>query len=505
MRPSGHTFDLIVLAADGSPMPSGDLSEAMVLDMESMPAFEQRAEVTDGRVRLPAPDGPFGISIPLPVPGFGHVWIYADNNGEGYRPSDIAGKPLNFCLEAARSRAAAVANAEQQYRAAGTRPSSDYSDRLANANNLLADAVRKSADDIAASKLAIASLAHSMHAGEILVVEHARARIARAPKRPNFRFGCHGFKYPALSEPYAQLFGSLLNFVTLPFYRARTEQQEGKRDFSQIEKILEWTTRDGLGVKGHPLLWFSSSGVPKWMAGHSYAQMEVTHRSYILEAVGRFRDRVGIWDIVNEMHDWQNILGYSPEQLVEMTRLAADTTREADPNAVRIVNSCGTWSEYVATGRSFSGPIGRPGVSVLQYLRNVMAAGVGFEVIGLQMYYPARDLFEIDRQLERFCKLGKPVHITELGVSSSTAPVEHHPITDVHANRYWHGEPWSESIQADWAEAYYTICYAKPALQAITWWDFCDPSFIPHGGFVDDHLRPKESYRRLQRLLQSWR
>ena len=120
------------------------------------------------------------------------------------------------------------------------------------------------------------------------------------------------------------------------------------------------------------------------------------------------------------------------------------------------------------------------------------------------MYYPERDLFEIDRQLERFCALGKPVHISELGVSSSAEPVEHDPVVDVHTKRFWHGHPWTERDQADWVEAYYTVCYAKPSVQAVTWWDFCDPAFIPHGGFVDANLRPKESYHRLQELIGGW-
>ncbi|UCC68894.1 MAG: endo-1,4-beta-xylanase, partial [Armatimonadota bacterium] len=123
---------------------------------------------------------------------------------------------------------------------------------------------------------------------------------------------------------------------------------------------------------------------------------------------------------------------------------------------------------------------------------------------GVQMYYPARDLFEIDRQLDRFCQFGKPVQITELGVSSSAEPVKHDPIVDIHFRRQWHGTPWSESEQADWIEAYYTMCYSKPEIQAITWWDFCDPAFVPHGGLVDENLRPKESYHRLKALIEGW-
>jgi GH35 family endo-1,4-beta-xylanase len=141
---------------------------------------------------------------------------------------------------------------------------------------------------------------------------------------------------------------------------------------------------------------------------------------------------------------------------------------------------------------------------VLQYVRDVISAGVSFEVIGVQMYYPAHDLFEIDRQLDRFCQLGKPVHITELGVSSSVEPSERDPITDVHWRRFWHGRPWSESEQADWIEAYYTMCYSKPEIEAITWWDFSDPAFIPHGGLVDENLRPKDGFRRLKKLIETW-
>ena len=495
---------MAALSSDGGPVPAADLADAMVLDMEYMPAFEHTPETATGTVVLPAPDGPFAVCLPLSVAGFGHVYVYADNGGGGYSADEVADRTLNFSFEAAASRAATVARAEQEFRTASTRPSSEYSERMARASNLLEDARSKRSDIATCAKLAMASLAESLHAGEMLVAEHARSRIAASAKREGFLFGCNGFRYPELGEKYAELFGDLLNFVTLPFYRARTEPAEGNRDFSWVESILRWTTRDGLHVKGHPLVWFHRAGTPKWMEGMSYEQVARTHRDYVLDAVGRFRDHVKIWDVINEAHDWANDFGYTQEQLVEMTRLASDVTREADPEAVRVVNSCWTWSEYVALGRNYSRTIGRPARSVIQYIRDLIDAGVEFEAIGLQMYYPTRDLFEIDRQLERFCRLGKSVHITELGVSSSVKPVKYDPIVDVHFKRYWHGDPWTEADQADWIEGYYTLCRSKPAIEAVTWWDFCDPSFIPHGGFVDQNLRPKEGYHRLKRLIESW-
>ena len=69
----------------------------------------------------------------------------------------------------------------------------------------------------------------------------------------------------------------------------------------------------------------------------------------------------------------------------------------------------------------------------------------------------------------------------------------------------WHG-PWSETTQADWMEAVYTLCYSKQHYQAITWWDFSDHKghFWPFGGMLNADLTPKESYRRLLKLQKDW-
>jgi GH35 family endo-1,4-beta-xylanase len=480
----------------------------MMLDLESMPAFEHHPEIAGGAVSLPVPDAPFGICMPLPVEGFGHVYVYADNQGRGYEPAEVAGRTLNFLFEAADSRAAAVGAMEQRVGTDGTRPSGEYQERISRARTLLADARRERSDDVACTRLATASLAASMHAGELLAVEHARARIAAVGARPDFRFGCNAFGYPRRGDRYAQAFAGIFDFATLPFYRAQTEPEEGKRDLSRAEAILEWAIREGIGVKGHPLVWFHSAGIPSWLREKSYEQVQAAHRDYILDAVGRFRDGIRIWDVINEAHDWANELGYDQDQLTEMTRLAAETTREADPQSIRIVNSCETWSGYVASGRSYFGEFGRPARSVLRYLRDMVEAGVEFEVIGLQMYAPQRDLFEIDRQLDRYARLGKPIHITELGIPSATeAPAGDRDRESLGAlmGRQWHGRPWSPSEQADWVEGYYTLCYSKPAIEAVTWWDLADPSFILHGGLLDEQLVEKESYHRLARLLQSWR
>lgn len=283
MRQSGETFDLVVLSSAGEPVPAVELGSAMVVDLESIPPFEHKAGTADGKVTLPAPDGPFAISMLLAVGGFGHVYVRADNRGAGYQTSEVGGATLNFALEAAESRVTAVAEAESRFRRAGSSFSSDYGERMASAQVLLEDARAHRLDHAACAKSAMASLRESMHAGEMLVGEHARSRIASSPARPGFRFGCATLEYPRKGKRYAELFAGPFNFATLPFYRAGVEREEGVRDFRQIEHILDWTARDGLEAKGHPLVYFEHSGLPGWLREKSYDQAKTAHRDYILE------------------------------------------------------------------------------------------------------------------------------------------------------------------------------------------------------------------------------
>ncbi len=508
MKPSGRYFEVVVFASDGKPAPWAPQNLIMVLDMDFMPTFEHRPMIITsgyGLVRLPAPDGAFAICMPLAVDGFGHVYLYADNEGKGYLPDEVAGQRLNLSVEFATSRLAAVRRAEADYTKQGTVPSADYKDRMARASSLLAQMREKKDEPVAEARLAMASLCQSMHAGEMLVVEHARARIAARPVREDFLFGCNGFRYPKGEPEYARLFPELFNYVTAPFYRRGTEPEEGKRDFSNAEAIAEWGAREGLCVKGHPLIWLHEAGTPDWLKGRSHDEVLATHLDYVRDAVGRFKGRIDYWDIINEAHSWNNIHCWPYEQLVDITRRAAELTGETNPAATRVVNCCFTWSEYVSTGWGSDYKFDTPMRSTLQYCRDVLDAGVPFEAIGLQMYEPPRDMFEISRHIDMFCRLGKKVHITELGISSSPEPIVRKDRIYVPNEMLWHGRPWSETEQADWIEAFYTLCYSKPEVEAVTWWDFADPCFLPHGGMLTEDLRPKESYRRLKALLASWR
>jgi GH35 family endo-1,4-beta-xylanase len=215
--------------------------------------------------------------------------------------------------------------------------------------------------------------------------------------------------------------------------------------------------------------------------------------------------------VINEAHDWANEFHYDPQQMVEITALMSKAAREADPTTFRVVNNCCLWAEYAATRMTNNTPLERPSRTPLEYMKAVRDAKVDYDALGLQIYCPGRDMLEIERHIERFTSLGKPIHITELGIPSgndrrTVSTYEERGRTIPYPiDAIWHGTEWSEQIQADWVEQFYTLCYAMPQVQAISWWDFTDPGYMPNGGFLARDLRPKPSYERLSKLIGEWR
>jgi hypothetical protein len=51
----------------------------------------------------------------------------------------------------------------------------------------------------------------------------------------------------------------------------------------------------------------------------------------------------------------------------------------------------------------------------------------------------------------------------------------------------------------------YTIAFSKPYIEALNWWDFSDPAFVPRGGLLKKNMTPKQGYQRLLSMLTQWR
>ncbi len=497
----------VILDADGAPVAAEALERFHLCDLLSRP-IPMEPQVADGTVAFaPAPQ-PFRIGVPLNVPGFGHVFLYADNRGEGHTQQSLKGRsPLFLDLEFAADRLATLQRVERACREAGLTISSAARARMTEAERLLKVSEGLAGDPTAAARPAIDSLRESLWAGEMIVVDRARQLIGRQGARPGFLFGCNAFGYSDYGRPFAERFEALFNFATLPFYHSGIERVQGRRDYGRVDALLSWLGKTDIICKGHPLIFPIGGVMPQWLRNRPFDQTRRACLSYVHDTISRYRGRIHVWDVVNEAHVQPEVgtgwSGFTCEENVELTRQALEAARRADPTCYRIVNSTGTWGDYYL-GR-------KPAVwqqSVYDYLKRVEDARCEYEAIGLQYYHSGRDLLEFERDLERFAAFGKPIHLSELEFASSS---EELPDAEWWgggkggARMAWHGERFSEETQADWLEQVYTIAFSKPYVVALTWWDLSDPAFVPHGGLVRKDMAPKKSYGRLSELLRRWR
>ena len=68
----------------------------------------------------------------------------------------------------------------------------------------------------------------------------------------------------------------------------------------------------------------------------------------------------------------------------------------------------------------------------------------------------------------------------------------------------WHEMEWNERLQADWMEWFYTLSCARPEVEALTWWSFDGPGYVPAAGLYNENGSPKEACFRLKALEEQW-
>ena len=225
-------------------------------------------------------------------------------------------------------------------------------------------------------------------------------------------------------------------------------------------------------MKGHPLLWGDEAGIPSWSAGQPDP---ATQHDRVKAIMGRYHGKIGFYEVVNEP-------SHQPiPKIDEPYRWA----RAADPGAYLIVNDYHVLAD------------GAPGF--LRLLTNAVHDGVPFDGIGIQAHEPRSMRFPLDRVqtvLDRYAALGKELHITEFTPASGGARITGSHVEGV----------WDEAAQADYAVKFYRVCFAHPALRAITWWDLSDQhSWLKGGGMLRADMTPKPVYDQLKRLIhEEW-
>lgn len=311
--------------------------------------------------------------------------------------------------------------------------------------------------------------------------------------RHDFLFGCNIFRLHRIADPhredlYRARFAALFNFATTGFYWSSYERQPGHPDYAYTDRVLDWAETAGIEVKGHPLAWDHPAGNPRWLPDDPPS---VGHLSLerTAECVGRFRQRLRMWDVVNEavhlgtanretrMSQYAQTRGAVP-----YIREHLETARQANPAATLLVNDYRLEPRYLDILRALLGHADQP----------------LFDAVGLQSHMHAQGwpLRRIWQTCDAYASLGLPLHFTETTFVSG-------PRAD-DGRRWGDTTPELEVDQADYVERFYTLVYAHPNVAALTWWDFSDDGAWQRAaaGFLRKDMSAKPVYERLYQLIR---
>jgi endo-1,4-beta-xylanase len=253
----------------------------------------------------------------------------------------------------------------------------------------------------------------------------------------------------------------------------------GVYDFSAADKYVEFGEQNHMFILGHNLVWHSQ--VPKWVfedeKGNPVSREVLLQRmrEHILKVAGRYKGRIGGWDVVNEALNADGTLRQSPWMKIigeDYLEQAFRYAHEADPDAQLYYNDYSLENEAKRKG-------------ALELVRKLKAKGVAITGVGLQdhvnLEWPTVE--QVDTTISEFGKLGVKVMITELDVdvlpwptAKQTADVSLNVAADPKLNPYPDGLP--ETVQQALTQRYAELfgVYAKHCglVTRVTFWGVTD-------------------------------
>jgi GH35 family endo-1,4-beta-xylanase len=323
------------------------------------------------------------------------------------------------------------------------------------------------------------------------------------------RFGSNLFAWERLATPsdnhaYADALSRTFNYVSVPFYWGDNsdaypwdrayEAEEGVLNVDWLMKMASWATQHKMAVKGHPLIF---ARVPAWVQSAPLEALASRLWGRVEREVASFAGLIDIWDVVNEpaqMVEKANWLGgprmgelyqlLGPEAII---KTAFGVARETNPHATLVLNDWDTSPRFY------------------DLVARCLDAGASIDAIGLQ--YHELETYGGPEQAwqvcERFAKLGLPLHFTELMLPSGDAGMR--AAFAWQEMPGWVSTPEGEAQQAMEVSELYSVLFAHPAVEAITWWDLSDQGSyrgIPVGLLRAD-LTPKPAFTALRELIRN--
>jgi hypothetical protein len=418
-------------------------------------------------------------------------------------------QPYNLNVELARFRLMRIVQKQEDWNLFDFPRAERFNQAFHDAQALFAEALGKLANGGEAAKLADQSLALSTDLSEQLAMFHSDLLLNRRRASGAFVKHVMGCRVNSLvqNQKYKDTIAADFDYAVLPMTWRQMQPEEQVFNSESVDDWVEMLARKRVPIIAGPLISLEEGGVPDWMFiwEHDFDTLREMAYEFVQKVVQRYRRAVGAWNIVSGLHAGA-AFHLSFEQIIELTRMLVAQVKTILPNAKTLVSITQPFGEYHA----------KQGVGVppMLYAEMVAQAGVNFEAFGLEieMGVPkpgnfTRDLFQLSCLLDKFSTLGRPVYITAVsapGRNTSDSGDESNGKLDPSQGGRWR-KPWDQQVQAEWIEAFYKLAFSKPYVESVAWGNLADLSHtIPGGGLLDDMLKPKPAYTKIQELREKF-
>ncbi|MFM9959237.1 MAG: endo-1,4-beta-xylanase [Phycisphaerales bacterium] len=428
-------------------------------------------------------------------------------------------KPYILNLELARRRIMLLINKIEEWGWSDL-PASDPVMAGLDRSRELFTAALVAADAAEQCRLARESLLTALEAGETLAIREADRALTKrlaTNDKPLFGVATHADQF---SEQLQKTIAGNVDFIRVPLRWNRIEADEGRFDFTKMDRWVEWAVRNGkVPVVAGPVIDLSPRGCPRWLHvwNHDYETLREFAYEHAKRVVTRYRRTVSRW-VVSAGMNLNTGFTLSMEQMIDLTRVAVMTVRKLHPSAPVYAEISEPFGEHASANTQSVAP--------LLYAELLLGSGVQIDGFALAVQMggprhadsaarPTRDLLELSAMLDTYAEFDRPLIITSLGCPSDGNSASRPPgtaapngATTTHQDSgHWRG-PWTPESQAAWMSHAAAVCLSKSQVKSVCWqalFDTPDGPDMPHGGLITADGRPKPGLTRLAEITKALR
>ena len=247
-------------------------------------------------------------------------------------------------------------------------------------------------------------------------IENSKDKTLRETFKDHFYIGTavNGWQLSGRDDKGLELIKTQFSSITaengMKFQSIHPEPEKFNFEFS--DKLVQFGVDNNQFILGHTLAWHSQT--PKWVfykdstlrtKDDLYKIMD----DHISTVVGRYKGRVGGWDVVNEALNEDGTLRNSDYYKItdgDFIYKAFELAQKADPDAELYYNDYNMWNQDKVDG-------------AVKLAKNVRAKGLKIDGIGMQghwsLEFPSLEL--IESSINKITDAGLKVMITELDIS----------------------------------------------------------------------------------------